>query len=318
MTNQVSVSVVMTCRNEEAYIEQAISSVLTQSAIDAISEIIVVDDGSSDGSRVLLENLAAAQPLLKILTGPEKGLSAARNLAIQQARGTHVAFLDGDDYWVPDKLERQLAALDSLDHIGIIYSDFYDFTKPDSSDAVLIRVRPYTSKDADTLEKYFVHDAPIVPSTAIIPRAVFDDVGMFDPDIRLGEDTEMFMRIAERWQFQHIPGGVLYKRRHGKNLTHRLDRLLPVAMEISTRFVERNPQLSRLVDKRMARRYGSAGNDCLKHGDYVLGLKYFLKAITCDPLYGRIYLYLALVLVPRSMGKMMRDTYRRLRNSISI
>ena len=114
-----------------------------------------------------------------------------------------------------------------------------------------MNVRRFSGDTRHTLAEYFVHDGPIVPSTTIIARAIFDDVGFFDEGIWPGEDTEIFLRIAERWQFQHVPGGLTFKRRHGCNLTRRLDALLPINLTITDRFVERNPGLRSLVGQRL-------------------------------------------------------------------
>ena len=302
----MSISVIMTCHNEERYIEQAIRSVVSQTAYDLIDEIIVVNDGSSDGSQVLLESLAADIGKLHIILAGGVGLPAARNLALQVAKGKFIALLDGDDYWTSEKIELQLPALTCSPDIGLVYSDFYDFTQPDASDAMLIAVRRYHAANNKTLATYFVNDAPIVPSTVIIKREVFDDVGFFDEKFRLGEDTEMFLRIAEKWQFEHVNAGLLFKRRHGKNLTARLEKLLPVANELTDRFVIRNPELAPLARKRMARRYASVGNDCMKHGERLKAIGYLSRALILDPLYWSIYAYFALALVPVRVGLFLR------------
>lgn len=312
----MTISVIMTCHNEAAFIEQAIRSVVAQTAYDLIDEIIVVNDGSTDDSRVVLERLASEIPKLSIITSSGVGLPAARNLALAKARGRYIALLDGDDYWTVEKTRKQMEAFPTSPDIGLIYSDFYDFSTPDAADAQLINVRAIQAQDPQMLADYFVHDAPIVPSTAIIRREVFDSVGVFDAEIKLGEDTEMFLRIAERWRFQHVRGGLAYKRRHGKNLTHRLDRLVPVADMLTRRFVERNPELAPLAAKRMARRYASAGNNCLKFGERRQALSCLLFALKLDPFYGRLYAYFLMVLVPASLAFSLRRHGRALYHGI--
>ena len=107
------VSVLLTCHNEAAFIEEAVRSVFNQTARDAIAEIIVVNDGSVDHSASILERLAREEPLLRVVTTRGLGLSAARNLAISQASGDVIAMLDGDDVWEPAKLERSLPGFDA-------------------------------------------------------------------------------------------------------------------------------------------------------------------------------------------------------------
>lgn len=306
----MSVSAILTCHNEEAFVEQAVMSVVGQTAYDRISEIIVVNDGSNDGSQKLLERLAERIPKLRIVVTPGLGLPAARNEAIGYCSGEFIAILDGDDFWTPEKIERQIKAFALSPEIGLVYSDFYDFTDPQALDARLIPVRRYRWSEGLPLAAYFVHDAPIIPSTAVLRRAVFDTVGLFDPEVRLGEDTEMFLRVAEKWRFEHVPGGFVYKRRHGSNLTRRLEPLLAVAGTLTEKFIERNPELARLASKRMARRFAATANDCSKHGERAKALSYLWQSFRSDPIFLRGYGYLVLIFLPSRAGTKLRHMVR--------
>ncbi len=308
----MNVAVILTCHNEEAFIEQGIRSIASQTAADRIEEIVVVDDASTDGSAALLDRLARAIPRLRVQRSNGGGVSVARNLAIRETRAPLVAFLDGDDYWVDDKLERQLAVLEADERIGLVYSDFVDFSEPDASDAQLVTVRRYHVDTPETLADYYVNDGPIMPSTVVIRRAVFDDVGVFDASMRVAEDTEFCLRVAERWRFQHVPGGLAYKRRHGRNLTLRLDALLPANEVVTQVFAERNPSLRKLVRKRLSRRYARVGHDCARRGETGAALVYLGKAVAQAPLFWRAYLYLALLLVPRGLRSPVLRMGRRL------
>jgi glycosyltransferase involved in cell wall biosynthesis len=297
----MNVSVVVTCHNEADYIEQAVRSVAAQTAAARIAETVIVDDGSTDSSPQVLRKLARELERVRIIRANGIGLPAARNLAIRSADTPLFAFLDGDDYWVEDKLERQLDAFTQHPRIGLVYSDYVDFTCDDASDAQLVNVRRFHEHTSHTLSEYFVHDGPIVPSTTIIAKAVFDDVGLFDEQMRPGEDTEMFLRIAERWRFQHVPGGLAFKRRHDRNLTRHLASLLPINLQITDQFVERNPQLKSMVKQRLSRRFARVGHDCAQHGEVGMALGYLGRALRHAPLFWRTYAYLALMLLPRRL-----------------
>lgn len=300
------VSVIMTCHNEEHFIEQAIRSVVGQTNGDAIREIIVVDDGSTDGSAGLLKDLAEEVPKLKVLTTSGIGLPGARNCAIRETTSELIAILDGDDFWSPEKLTLQCPAFEGDARIGLAYCDFVDFSKADLSDAQHITVRRFTEQTQDTLAEYFVHDGPIVPSSVVLRRAALDEVGLFDEEIPLGEDTEMYLRLAEKWKFKHVPGALCFKRRHDSNLTRRLDALLPVAERMTERFVRRNPRLAPLAHRRMARRYARTGNDCVQHGERHRGAKLLFKAVRLDPFFWRPYTYLFFLPVPTSLSSSLR------------
>lgn len=294
----MNVSVVMTCHNEEAYIEHAVRSVTGQTAADRIAEIVVVEDGSTDGSAEVLARLAAEFPRLRVIRTAGIGLPAARNTGIRASTAPLIAFLDGDDYWVPDKLERQLPWFSHSESVGLVYSDYVDFSQPDASDALLVNVRRLRHDTPNTLAEYFVHDGPVVPSSTVMARAVFDDVGLFDEAVRVGEDTEMFLRVAERWQFQHVSGGLVYKRRHRSSISHRLDTLLPINVRLTEQFVRRIPSLAPLASQRLSRRYARVGNDCAQHGQYGLALSYLGRSLVHAPGFWRAYAYLALLLLP--------------------
>jgi glycosyltransferase involved in cell wall biosynthesis len=305
------ISVIMTCHNEARYITQAVESVFSQTAADAILEVLVVNDGSKDDSAEKLAQLQARFPKLRVMERGGIGPSAARNIAIAQTHGDLIAVLDGDDYWLPEKISRQLPVFDDP-RVGLCYTDFVDFTQDDAADALFVSVRRFTADQEDTLETYFVHDGPVIPSTAIIRRAVFDDVGLLDEDLRVGEDTDICLRIAERWRFQHVPGALTFKRRHPHNLTRRLDALLPVAVKLTEKFSSRNPCLKPLSGRRMARRLARAGNDCAQHGELGLGARHLLGAIRHDPLFWRPYVYLTLLPVPKHWSGRVRKTLKKL------
>jgi glycosyltransferase involved in cell wall biosynthesis len=306
----MSVSVVMTCHNEERTIEQAVRSVVAQSIFDAVVEIIVVNDGSRDGSQIVLERLADEIEKLRIIETPRLGLSGARNRALRQATGELIAILDGDDFWTPEKLGCQLPAFARDGNIGLVYGDFVDFSREDATDGRIITVRRFDPESSHHLRDYFVHDGPIVPSTAVIRRSVFDDVGFFDESLRVGEDTEFHLRLAERWRFCHVPGAFTFKRRHIGQLSWRLDTLLPNAALLTQDFSSHHRELRPLAGRRMARFHAKVSADCAMRGEWRNALRHNLTAIHRAPLYWRAWANLVLLLAPTSV---VRPVYERLK-----
>lgn len=304
----MSVSVLITCHSEERFIEEAVRSVASQTVFDRVEEIIVVDDGSSDGSRAILLQLAEGLDKLRIVESPGLGPAAARNLAVRQARGEFLALLDGDDYWAPEKLARQLPAFDR-DEIGLVYGDFIHFSV-ENEKRVPVAVRRLDPASGEQLRDYFVHDAPIVPSTAIIRRAVFDDVGLMDESLRIGEETEFHLRVAERWRLCHVPGAFTYKRQHPGQLSRRLDAYLANAEVVTQRFAARHPELEPLAGRRMARCRVKASADCALKGEWRNAVRHGLAAIRLAPRYPRAWGNLALVLVPPPVVRVLYDALR--------
>ncbi|MDX8538540.1 glycosyltransferase family 2 protein [Mesorhizobium abyssinicae] len=302
----MSVSVILTCHNEELFIVQAVESVINQTASEAIKEIIIVNDGSTDGSTEVIAALVDREPRIHVLTTAGIGPSSARNLAIRHATGDFVAFLDGDDFWAEDKLERQLTAFDKGCKAALVYGDLVDFSAPDLSDAVPVAVGRYRADQCDTLPTYFLSDGPIVPSSIVMRRETIEDIGLFNETLRVGEDTEFCMRVAERWTFQHVAGALVYKRRHGSNTTRRLEALLPIAEHLTREWAIRRPELAHLARRRNARLYAKAGNDCVARGEKKRGAGLLLRAIRHDPLSWRVYVYIFLCALPKGLEPQAR------------
>lgn len=307
----MSVSVVMTCHNEERTIEQAVRSVEAQTDFDAVLEIIAVDDGSRDGSRVVLEQLAGEIEKLRFVETPGLGQSAARNRALREAKGELIAILDGDDFWTPEKLERQLPAFARSAEIGLVYGDFVDFSRDDAADGRVITVRRFHPESSNHLRDYFVHDGPIMPSTVVIRRSVFDDVGLFDESLRIGEDAEFHLRVAERWRFCHMPGAFTFKRRHPAQLSWRLVDFLPSAAAVTQRLASDHPELRSLADRRMARLHAKVGTDCALRGEWRRALRHDLTAIRLAPRYCRAWANLVLLVAPVSVVRPLYEGLKR-------
>ncbi|MET3522188.1 glycosyltransferase family 2 protein [Mesorhizobium abyssinicae] len=317
----MSVSVILTCHNEELFIVQAVESVINQTASEAIKEIIIVNDGSTDGSTEVIAALVDREPRIHVLTTAGIGPSSARNLAIRHATGDFVAFLDGDDFWAEDKLERQLTAFDKGCKAALVYGDLVDFSAPDLSDAVPVAVGRYRADQCDTLPTYFLSDGPIVPSSIVMRRETIEDIGLFNETLRVGEDTEFCMRVAERWTFQHVAGALVYKRRHGSNTTRRLEALLPIAEHLTREWAIRRPELAHLARRRNARLYAKAGNDCVARGEKKRGAGLLLRAIWHDPLSWRVYVYIFLCALPKGLEPQARRAakllfYRAMRKKL--
>jgi glycosyltransferase involved in cell wall biosynthesis len=285
-------SVCITCYNEAAYIGCAIRSVLEQTAINRVKEIIVVDDGSTDESERLIRELATKDPRLAFMTQPNKGLPAARNVAMARATGRYIAFLDGDDFWVSRKTALQLDAFEDP-AVGLVYSDYVDFQSECADSQMLICVRRFSGQGHALVREYFVHDGPIMPSSVIMRREVFRRIGGFNTRYRIGEDTDYWIRVAlSGFGFQHTPGGLVFKRRHELNLTRNLERFASVYEEQTRCYAEQHDFLSPLADRRLSRRYAKIGQSLLASGRFGRASSYLARALRYDVRNARAYAYI--------------------------
>ena len=295
-------SVVLTCYNEREKIVEAVRSVLAQTAIERIREIIVVDDGSTDDSADLIEALAATEPKLTLIRAQNGGVSSARNKALASVSGDHIAFLDGDDMWLPDKLEVQLPYLDRYPAVGLIYSDFYEFDDGTPDDLDRVHALSYQADNNGLLVDYYLRDAPVMPSTMVVRKLVFDELGGFNETLPVNEDTEMCLRIAEKFRFHHIPQALVKKRRHAGSLSSQQDRLWPYNIRLTDEFAERNPALKPLARKRLSLRAAKVGWGMIQVGDRTAALKFLLRSLRYDPRQIRAYAYVGLACVPRMVA----------------
>jgi glycosyltransferase involved in cell wall biosynthesis len=307
----MNVSVVITCHNDERTIEQAVRSVIAQTAFDQVVEINVVNDGSQDGSQGVLEKMAARTAKLRIIETPGLGAAAARNAGLRDVKGDFIALLDGDDYWTSDKLASQLPAFLRGDNIGLVYGDFIDFSRDDAADGRIVTVRRFDPTSPYQLRDYFVHDGPIMPSTSIIRRRVIEDVGWFDESLCICEDTEFCLRIAEKWRFCHVPGAFTFKRRHPGRISSRIDGFLPNSTLLSQRFSARHSELKPLVGRRMARGHVKASIDCKIKGEQRRATRHGATAIRLAPLYWRSWINLILVLAPICVARPVYEGLKR-------
>jgi len=197
------VSVIVPVFNGERFLAQALQSVITQ--MYQPIELIVVDDGSEDGSA----DIARSFPEAKYFYQTNQGAGAARNTGIAQAQGELFAFLDSDDYWTPDKLNLQVAQLLENPDIGYVLSYHQNFLEPGFSRPDWLR--------PELLNK----SAPGVLPTLLVRRRVMDAVGWFNPQYRTGEDTDWFARAQDtRVSRMTLPETLLYRRIHARNLSN--------------------------------------------------------------------------------------------------
>lgn len=196
MTMSPAISVVIPLYNKAAYVGEAIRSVLGQT--QAAAEIVVVDDGSTDVSATVVS--AFAEPTIRLISQPNAGVSVARNRGIEAASGDYIAFLDADDCYQPGFLAgiaRLIREFPSAAFFCSAYTCFWD----DGTRAE--RNMPWAeSGEALTVTDFYSawHKSTFTFTSAIVVRrSLFDDSALrFPPGEKLGEDQDLWFRIAER------------------------------------------------------------------------------------------------------------------------
>ena len=199
-----SVSAVIPVYNGEAFVREALESVLGQ--VMPPAEVIVVDDGSTDGTP---EVLLSFGPAIRVVRQPNEGLAAARNAGLARATQPLFAVCDADDRWTPDKLQRQVAVLDADPTIEAVFGhvrEFLDLRLP-SVPGVELR---------NPVDRVPARMAPAM----LIRRPAFDRVGPFDPAVHAGHFMEWLSRAELAGLVSTmLPEVVLLRRLHGGNRT---------------------------------------------------------------------------------------------------
>jgi glycosyltransferase involved in cell wall biosynthesis len=231
----------MNCRNCARYLPEALDSVRQQTFKDY--EIILWDNQSTDNSGEIAQSYGKP---LKYFRGEEYlPLGAARNKAIEQAAGKYIAFLDCDDIWLPEKLEKQVALLESKKELGLVYSDCYVI---DSAGTAREKTYFYNYKKPfrGMAFKELFQANPIPLLTAIITREAFNKVGVFNPKYEIAEEYDLWLRIAEYYPIDFIKQSLAKCRVHSESAYQKNPVLANKEnLQILNYWLNRNPGLKK-------------------------------------------------------------------------
>jgi glycosyltransferase involved in cell wall biosynthesis len=226
-----AVSVIVATYNYGHFLAGALESVLAQTFGDF--EVIVINDGSTDDTaEVVVPYLS--DPRVRYYRTHHLGQPAAKNVGIRFARAPLLAFLDADDLWLPRKLEKQMARFRADPALGVVYSRRRLI---DAEGRELQYVQPPLHRGS-VLEEIFQTNF-ICFSSAVVRRAVFEDVGPFDEDLALAIDYDLWLRVAMAYRFDYVDEALVkYRTGHG-NLSSRLEERLATVDRIMRRFLDR-------------------------------------------------------------------------------
>lgn len=231
------VSIIIPTYNRARFIKEAINSVLSQDFQDY--EIIVVDDGSTDNTKEIINSLKNKK--IRYFFQENKGRSRARNRAIKLARGQYLSFLDSDDIFLPGKLTKQAKCLDKHSEIGMVYASALTM---DESSHKLNKKYLATSSGFIYKEVAFVFPLIIILPAVMIRGEVFKKVGNFDPKMDRFEDSDMWRRIAQKYQILAIREPLCQIRHHWGNLMEHPTKLLRALDNYVSKVFRHDTQLS--------------------------------------------------------------------------
>lgn len=194
-------SVVISVYNKEKYISNTLESVLNQTFQDF--EIVILNDGSTDNSE--MEILAFKDNRIRFFSEDNRGAGAGRNYVIKKAQGDYIALLDADDYWYPFYLEEQLRLITK-------YPEAYVFATSSEikrKEKTFQRSYSINLKNKNDLKlNYFkasLLDSILHSSSTVLKKEVFENVGFYDPNIKSGQDTDLYVRIGLNYNIIFSP-----------------------------------------------------------------------------------------------------------------
>lgn len=242
-----TVSIIILTYNRKAFLLEALDSIFRQSYTDY--EIILIDDGSTDGTQQALEGLKD-KPIRYYYTEHLGNLSQLRNLGWQYAKGTYIAFLDADDRWLPEKLAKQVSLMEADQSLGLVFTDVTEFRKQG-----VVRPRIYAHlEDAWDQSRQFEWTLsgrmPIYASSVLLRKALAEEVGHFEDTLILG-DTHYFLRLVKRFPSTVLFAPLVNIRKHDGNISVYQEREAYIEMLAVLVFFAKKEE----IDTQMYRKY---------------------------------------------------------------
>ena len=189
-----TISTVIPTLDRRHTLSRAINSVLKQTI--PVDEIIIIDNGSTDGTQDMLQS---EFPMVRCVSQPKLGVSAARNMGISIATSEWVALLDSDDAWVPTKLERQLELSSDNSNSRLIHTDEIWYR----SGRRVNQMKKHKKRGGNIFE-YCLPLCCISPSSVLMRKDLFEDIGLFDEELPVCEDYDMWLRISSREPISYV------------------------------------------------------------------------------------------------------------------
>ncbi len=305
-----SVSVIIAAYDADAWIKACLDSILDQTY--PALEVIVVDDGSTDDTARIVKSFDNP---VKYLYQEHAGQPSSRNRGIRASAGKFIAFVDADDYWHPRKLELQMKLLRSQ---GLAWT-ICDVDWFDSNSGNIVDQPAASLKEGDILEALFLHNF-IVSATPVVERNVFEQVGWFNetPEARIGEDWDMWLRIAAQFPVGCVHQKLAHLRLHSGSLlasTSIDERVRGLEGVVERAAARESHRLAPLKGKALGNIYYAAGVQLTRQARYAEAKDYFLRDLRIRPANARSLAYLLLIFAGPAVSALILAANRLIRAS---
>jgi len=317
MEKNPKVSVVIPTYNSAQFIVETLESVFAQTYKDY--EVIVVDDGSTDNTREVLKPYMSK---IRYIYKENGGVASARNVGIKNARGEYIAFLDSDDLWLPEKLEKQMEYFKSNPDVVLVFSDCILF-----GDKELIRKkntkRIYSYKYKGDMFLHLLQENFIPTLTVIAKKECFDEVGYFDTDESLisSEDYDMWLRIARSFKIGYIEEPLAKRRVSRKSLSFsNINRAYMATLKVIRKTVDNIEDKSlnkrKFLKNRLLNLYLNWGLSHFVNNNFKEARGQFVLAIKHNPINLRAIIYYIATFLTYDQVEIIRKIKRKLKEGM--
>ena len=246
------ISIVVPTWNRKDYLRICIQSLLAQSYPNC--EIVIVDDGSTDGTG---DMIAAEFPQVRYIYQENAGTAAAKNHAVQEARGEYVVFNDSDDVFLPHAVESLFNALPAPDALACCYGTYHTI---DADGNRLPTRHKIAFLPSGTITGELLRHIIVTNCGTMIPRKLFLGTGGFDRNLKVAEDYQLFLKLAVQVPFYAVQEPIYLRRRHQSNLSSASYAKMKTMFSVFADFVTGHPELQEKYARIIRERYADFHN----------------------------------------------------------
>jgi len=272
----VSISAVISCYNYGKFVQFAIESILNQTYSDF--EIIIINDGSHDNSEQVIKGFLP-DPRIKYFYQKNQGQAVAKNNGIKYSQGEFIAFLDADDIWDKNKLEKQYRLFKN-EKVGVVYSRA-KYMLPDNSITNDIERGKYLQPRRGNIASWLIFDNFIPFSSSIVRKTCFNTTGLFDESLSMGIDWDLWLRLSLKWHFDYIEDKLItYRVGHSNQMSKNTIKRRECVDHIFYAFTKKHGMLlgDSIIKKAKSYSYYNAGYAAIQV-DINAGINFFLKSL---------------------------------------
>ena len=332
ITQDPEVSVIIPSYNAARYIETAVISVLSQTG--PAPEIIVVDDGSTDGTENVLKDYVNRE-LVTYIRQDNRGQAGARNVGIKNSKGQFICFLDADDTLDANSVQTRLSVFKRYPELGLVFTDNRKVIRKDGKDVIY--------RENDLLETSFTQclangciravDGEIYlfgkdifyelilrcfiwTGTVMTRRHVLSDVGYFSEEMGTADDHDLWLRIARKYEIGFLAYSTATYLMHDGSITKNIPKYFDSSIKVSLQYLDPAYGLPEQHKKRVKKKVGldffSKGYYYFEQESYSQARREFRQALNYDRSRAGYYLYFTMTLLPDAAVRSIRTSKNRL------